>query len=244
MILRKKIPLTFFYTDQELNNTDKKKLLDKGLKLITPKIIDYFRELIKCYKNLAYYQFLGFLLAGKELKTLSQQDLTVPAIRGKYSSKEHCYIFGIQPNKLIPLATVLHRKMKSEGVLPSSYQRLVKKKKINEIKEFISQSRGVFPTNIIISFEPKGKFFNPSGKSVNDISFGELKLPRKYQSITVIDGQHRLFAYDGLEAAEKDLIYVIGFERMPVDNQIKTFVNINEKQTKVSSSLMCTLSLA
>lgn len=236
--IRNKNTAYVFYTDQELKESESRKLIEKGIKLITPKMLDYFRELTKCYKNLAYFQLLGYLLKDKEIKTFTKEDLTVPAIRGKYSNKDYCYIFGIQPYKLIPLTTVLHRKMSFNEELPTSYQRLVKKKKINEIKEFISKYRGVFPTNIIISFEPKGKFFLPKGPAKNDISFGELSLPRKYNSITVIDGQHRLFAYDKLEMSKTDLIYVIGFEKMDLKEQIRTFVNINEKQTKVSSSLM------
>lgn len=228
-----------FFTTQSLNKSDKKKLKEKGIALLNRTVLDYFNELIRQYKNLAYYQFLAYLLNGKPIKVFDKGDLEIPAIRSKYSNKEYCYLFGIQPAKLIPLASVLHRRLNLDEDISENYQRLVKKQKIKEIKKFITEERGVFPTNIIISFETKGRnFFKPLGNRINDIQFGMLTLPRQYQSITIIDGQHRLFAYDGLEESNKDLIYVAAFHKMKPEKQVQTFININEKQTKVSASLM------
>ncbi len=228
-----------FFTTHDLSKHDKLKLKEKGIAILNRKVLDYFHELIKLYKNLAYYQFLSYLLNGKSIKSFEKEDLEIPAIRCKYSSKEYCYLFGIQPAKLIPLASVLHRKMNVDEDVSENYQRLVKPQKIKEIKKFITAERGVFPTNIIISFESKGAdYFRVQGSKVNEIHFGMLSLPRQYQSITIIDGQHRLFAYDGLEEAGRDLIYVVAFHRLSAEKQVQTFININEKQTKVSASLM------
>jgi DGQHR domain-containing protein len=148
------------------------------------------------------------------------------------------YLFGVHPATLIPLSTVPHRKLDFDHAENNNYQRLVKKSKINAIKKFIKDERGVFPTNIIISIESGKQHFKTSGKAINDIQHGTLTLPRQYQSINIIDGQHRLFAYDGLEESEKDLIYVVAFIKMGLEKQIKTFIDINEKQTKVSPSLL------
>jgi len=227
-----------YYTDKLPSQTDKQKLKRSGIQLITQKTREYIEDLRKLYRNLAYFQFLGFVFAGKEIRYLEKEEFKVPAIRVKYTSKQKCYLFGIHPSRLIPLASVLHRKMDIEGNILGNYQRLVKKQKISSIKQFIKEQGGVFPTNIIISFDAKGNYFKPKGSRISDIEFGEFELPREFHSITIIDGQHRLFAYDGLEESENHLIYVIAFERMPIDQQIQTFVDINEKQTKVSSSLM------
>lgn len=235
----KKNVVFIYFTTEELSNADKQKLKEKGIPFLNRKVLDYFIELIKLYKNLAYYQFLSYLLNGKIIKKYDKEDFEVPAIRCKYSSKEYCYLFGIQPSKLIPLASVLHRKLDIGDNLTENYQRLVKAQKIKEIKKFITTERGVFPTNIIISFESKSSdFFKPHGAKISDIQFGVLTMPRHYQSITIIDGQHRLFAYDGLDEGERDLIYVIAFEKLNPEKQVQTFININEKQTKVSASLM------
>lgn len=228
-----------YFTTQTLTNPEKLKIKEKGICLLNPKILEYFKELIKLYKNLAYYQFLSYLLNGKTIKTFEKSDFEIPAIRCKYKSDDYCYLFGIKPATLIPLSSVLHRKMEIQDNISESYQRLVKAQKIKEIKKFISEERGVFPTNIIISFDTKtNDYFKPQGAKINNIQFGVLTLPRRYQSITIIDGQHRLFAYDGLEQAERDLIYVVAFHNLSAEKQVQTFININEKQTKVSASLM------
>jgi DNA sulfur modification protein DndB len=228
-----------FFTNQEIKNTESKRLSDNKIQCLTENNLNYFIELRKQYSRLSLYQFLAVILKGKNVRSISAIELTIPAIRCKYAADHYCYLFGIQPSKLIPITTVLHRKMTLGNELPESYQRLVQKTKINEIKRFIHEERSIFPTNIIITFETKKEnYFNPLAEKLNDITYGTLTLPYQYQSITIIDGQHRLFAYDGLEESDKDLIFVIAFHQMDIETQIRTFVNINEKQKRVSSSLM------
>lgn len=225
-------------TEDRLDEKASKTYREKGIRLLDPSTFDYFIELAKLYKNLAYFQFLGFVFAGQPIKKFANQELEIPAIRCKYSSKDYCYLFGIQPYKLIPLSTIFHRKMNAGADVYENYQRLVKAKKIKEIKEFISKERGVFPTNIIISFDSKSDNHFKKQGNVDEIQFGLLNLPSQFQSVTVIDGQHRLFAYEGLPESKTDLIYVVAFHKMDPERQVQTFVNINEKQTKVSPSLM------
>ena len=227
-----------YYSINNLNEADLKKLNDKGIVYLNRTSLDYFNEIVRLYRNLAYYQLLSYLLRGKSIKSISKSNFEIPSIKCKYSNREYCYLFGIQPSRLIPISTVLHRKSNVGDDISSNYQRLVNPKKIKEIKKFIKEERGIFPTNIIISFDSSGDFFKPSGSKINDIQFGLLSLPNKFQSVTIIDGQHRLFAYDNLEEADKDLIYVIAFHKLSPERQVQTFININEKQTKVSSSLM------
>lgn len=221
-----------------ISDADRDKLNKKGIIYLNTAIIDYFIELRGQYSRLAYFQLISYLCKGQQIKSISQEDLRIPAIRTKYGKKTYAYLFGVHPSTLIPLSTVPHRKLDYEDDLNHNYQRLIKKTKVNAIKKFIKQERGIFPTNIIISIESDKHDFKTSGKSINDIQHGTLSLPRQYQSVNVIDGQHRLFAYDGLEEADKDLIYVVAFDKMNLEEQIKTFIDINEKQTKVSPSLL------
>jgi len=227
-----------FFTDQEVSKSFNTILSEAGIKLITSKRLQYFDELMSNYKNLAYYQLLGYLFRDKPLLSIPKESFKIPAIKAKYSSNRYCYIFSIQPSKIIPLAVVLHRKMESHENISMNYQRLVRRKKINSIKEYIEKEGGVFPTNIIISFDSKKKNYFKVKDKISGIQFGEFELPNRYQSITVIDGQHRLFAYDKLEEGHSHFIYVIAFEKLKIEDQIKMFVDINEKQTSVSSSLM------
>ena len=231
--------VVFIYCNhKKLNELDKDRLAKKGIVYLNSSIIEYFLDLKAQYSRLAYFQLVSFLCKGQLIRSLTDQELTVPAIRCKYDRKTYCYLFAIQPRRIIPLSTVPHRKLDYEEDLNNNYQRLVKKTKIKAIKKFITEQRGVFPTNIIISIETDKPIFKPTGAAINNIHHGTVTLPRKFQSLNIIDGQHRLFAYDGLDQGFKDLIYIVAFERMELEEQIKTFIDINEKQTKVSPSLL------
>jgi DNA sulfur modification protein DndB len=231
--------VVFIYCNsQKLNEFDKGRLSKKGIIYLNSSIIEYFLALKAQYSRLAYFQLVSYLCKGQLIRSLTDEELTVPAIRCKYDNKTYCYLFAIQPGRIIPLSTVPHRKLDYEEDLNNNYQRLVKKTKINAIKKFITEQRGVFPTNIIISIENDKTVFQQTGAAINNIHHGTITLPRKFQSLNIIDGQHRLFAYDGLDQGLKDLIYIVAFERMELEKQIKTFIDINEKQTKVSPSLL------
>jgi len=234
----KKNVVFVYCNDSAISESDRNTLFKKGIVYLNTAIIDYFLELKGQYARLAYFQLVSYLCKGQQIKSITSEDLTIPAIRTKYGSKTYAYLFGVHPSTLIPLSTVPHRKLDYEDDLNHNYQRLIKKTKVNAIKKFIKNERGIFPTNIIISIESDKHSFKTFGKAINDIQHGTLTLPRQYQSVNIIDGQHRLFAYDGLEQSEKDLIYVVAFDKMDLEEQIKTFIDINEKQTKVSPSLL------
>ena len=51
-----------FFSTEELNKPDLLKLKEKGIVYLNRTSLDYFNELIKLYRNLAYYQFLSYLL--------------------------------------------------------------------------------------------------------------------------------------------------------------------------------------
>ncbi len=231
--------VVFIYcNNNSISTIDRAVLEKKGIVYLNPAIIDYFLELKSQYSKLAYFQLISYLCKKQEIKSISTESLEIPAIRTKYGKNTFAYLFGVHPATLIPLSTVPHRKLDFDDNLNHNYQRLIKKSKVNAIKKFIENDRGIFPTNIIISIESKDFRFNQFGKAINDIQHGTLILPKSYHSINIIDGQHRLFAYDGLAQAKKDLIYVVAFEHMDLEDQIKTFIDINEKQTKVSPSLL------
>ncbi|MCY4253430.1 MAG: DGQHR domain-containing protein [Flavobacteriaceae bacterium] len=235
--LNEKKNISFVYcSNVSLSETDYKILNENGIKYLNNSICEYFFELAKQYKKLGYYQFLGYLCENKTHKGLEKNALKVPAIKTKYGSRNDCYLFGINPSKIIPLSTVPHRKKSFSETKELNFQRIVKKSKISKIKKFISLKRGVFPTNIVLSINSRVKFERQN--TIGNIQYGNIQLPNKYQSLSIIDGQHRLFAYDNLPEADKDLIFVIAFERMDLEKQVQTFIDINQNQTNVSSSLL------
>lgn len=151
----------------------------------------------------------------------------IPAVQGKMGGHKY-YSFCVEPEILLRLCFVLHRTNPNRETL-SSYQRMLKKKRIKEIGQFV-EAGGMFPNSIVINFdEDKGLRFDLAS-SVDVCShskLGVLHLPKRYHSAFVIDGQHRLYGYAGSEYRKTNAIPVVAFENLPSEKQAELFVDIN-----------------
>ena len=207
--------------------------------------VQYYENLAVNLQSAAKYQFLGHLFRGDTIKGM---DSTVPAIKGTMGNATY-YLFSIEPARLLKFCYILHRNSAhSSADLTPSYQRLVKKDRLNKIRKFIDEGNHFFPNNIIISIETKNKTekelnFDPAPKSFNSerTKLGTLHLPQTYQSAFVIDGQHRLYGYSDTKYAESDVVPVIAFVNMTKSNQVEMFMDINTNQKAVDVNLRNTL---
>ena len=196
----------------------------------------YYQKLANYLGASAKYQLLGSLFANTEIKGM---DSRVPAIKGKMGGLEY-YTFLIEPEKLLKMGYVLHRTNAHndyEDLLPS-YQRLIKKDRLKAVRQFIADG-GYFPNSLIVSIDASRPLrFEPASSAANATAkIGTLYLPQNYQSIYVIDGQHRLYGYTDSPYAATNTIPVVAFENLDKDTQLKLFVEINENQKKVSKGL-------
>jgi len=89
------------------------------------------------------------------------------------------------------------------------YQRLVDKKKIKNIREFLVTKSEAFFNNIIVAL-PDNVFFidrDENPRAIDDLGDFEqccIILPSELNSICVIDGQHRIFAHYEGAASDKN----------------------------------------
>lgn len=195
----------------------------------------YYRRLSKILGHAAKYQFFANIYKNREIKSLSRD---VYAIRGKMGSFTY-YQFSITPDELMKIAFVPHANT-SDAEHEDYYQRLVKPGRLKSISEYITSEGGLFPTNIVIglSIGDKELQFSQSSPKTNGITPGVLKIPGQFGCANIIDGQHRLFSYAGLKEASTELLPVIAFEKMDIDEQSKLFIKINGEQQKVSKNLL------
>ena len=213
-------------------------------------IYDFDEDAYKYYSGLvdrlgrsAKYQLLGDFFKKQTVKGI---DSLVPAIRSKMG-KETYYSFTIEPSKLLKLGYILHRINANNDMMPT-YQRLINSQRLTAIRKFVNEGN-YFPNSLIVSIDTDGKElqFDKAQDScqVKDsvATVGILHLPQKYQSIYVIDGQHRLYGYSESEHADKDCIPVVAFVNLDKDKQVKMFMDINENQKKVSKDLRNTLNI-
>ena len=225
-----------FYTYQTVAEGTQEAIRRAGFILLTPERVENFKELKKNHPDLAHYDLITFICKRKKIiEFVNGNGIEIPAIRAKYGFKRQIYLFAIHPAKLLKLARIPRRvdHGKRDDEHPN-YQRQLKEAKVKQIRKFIKDEGGVFPTNIIVSINSKPEFKGFKGSS----QFGILELEPEFGSITIIDGQHRLYGYNGTKESERDYVFISAFEDLSANDQLETFFDINKKQTSVSSSLM------
>lgn len=200
--------------------------------------IDYFEQLSENLGFAAKYQLFGKLFKNQHIPELNTK---VPAVKGKIASGHIFYSFSIEPTILLKLGYILHRTETNAKTL-NAYQRLVKKSRLKKISEYINNG-GYFPNSIIINIETKSTKalqFDKASQISHDSTtdFGVLHLPKRYRSIFIIDGQHRLYGYSKANFNPKQLVPVVAFHNLPYKEQTKIFVDINHQQKSVPANLL------
>jgi DNA sulfur modification protein DndB len=227
------IHVSFVIATRGIRWTDDDKELAKNNRIFVWKEaeLEYYGDLIKHLANSAKYQLYSILFPNKKIYEL--KNIKIPAIRGGRGKIKY-YSFIIQPKKLLHVAYIHHRRSTPEELL-GSYQRMLKKARLEKIDKFISAG-GYFPNNIILNFT-KSPIFEKRDEE-GDIAYGILKFPPYYASAWVIDGQHRLYGYANNEKKSRDTVPVLAFDSLDIKEQAKLFVEINKEQKAVSSNLL------
>lgn len=222
-----------------LSKADQDRLNDWDIIHFSDTTVDYYSELVKHLGSSAKYQLLGNLFAKAEISNMEDR---IPAIQGKMGNHTY-YSFSIEPERLLKIGYVLHRKEANKSMMPT-YQRLIKKKRLTEVQKFVNEG-GYFPNSLIISIDTNGRglqFDAASMKVDGCISrIGILHLPKRYRSAYIIDGQHRLYGYSDSAYASNNSIPVVAFVDLDQQEQMKIFMDINENQKSVDKSLRVVL---
>jgi DNA sulfur modification protein DndB len=221
-----------------INSNDLELAKKENITLMDEDSVNYFLDIIKTTGTVSRYQLLSDFFNNQEFDHLR---VSLPALKTKIG-KHEAYLFTIQPSKLIPISFIAHR-AKGEAADVSSFQRLVKGRRLKDIRDYIEgETEGFFPTNILLNIDTNGKGpkYNTLMKN-EDVEFVLLTLPASYKSAWVIDGQHRLLAYDESELKDKQNLCVLAFYDMDPSLQANMFVDINNKQRRVPANVIIEL---
>jgi DNA sulfur modification protein DndB len=215
----------------EINDSDRDYAKQQNIALLNEYDFEYYNMLQSNIGTAAKYQFLSDVFENTEVEGLG---IKVPAVRGKMGPHTF-YSFAIEPARLLPISYVSHRAKNS--IDETTYQRIIKKSRLNEIRTYVEEKNGMFPNSIIINFHTgkKNLRFDKSSDvdSGTKAQHGILYLPKRYKSAWIIDGQHRLYGFTGTDVAEKMTVPVVAFENLDGFTEAKMFVDINSKQVKV-----------
>jgi len=205
---------------------------DKNILLWSRGDLEYAEKLANQLGALAMYQLYSIILGDKEVKPLRR---SYPALKGTMGSHKF-YSFLIPAKELVQYAYVHHRSLTEIARAAQAYQRMLKRTKLRNIEQYLSEENRYFPNSIIVNFSESLRWDQIKAFGEGGMAIGAIVLPGRYGCAWVIDGQHRLY---GAARLERDVpLQVIAFENLNQAEQARLFVDINHRQTSVPATLL------
>jgi DGQHR domain-containing protein len=230
----------YCYAINDTENKDdelSKKLKSKGIVFWNKDTVRYFYSTSDMLGYITKYEILREM---KVKPTISSQ--AENAVRILQNGQE-LFLLGMSPSNLLRMAYAFRR----TSLRDKSYQRILDRNKLDQLKEFYKTNKDFLLANsIIIAFDDDKEIQNELDWDRN----GDKKLhfPTSYCCAWIIDGQHRVYAFketkyvDPKKLESKQFkIPVVAFRKLPPHKQSRTFVNINYYQTKINTVLICDL---
>jgi len=153
-----------------------------------------------------------------------------------YVGDHPAFAFAAKVNTLLESCYVFRRRKRDAG-----YQRALNLNRISSISRDINQNKILaYPNSIVVSSQTtiteKKHYKEDCPKPI------EIRLPTSYCELKVIDGQHRLLGFAHADELKKETyLSVIAFEQLPLQEEMKIFIDINSKQKKVDRNLVLLL---
>lgn len=241
--------------NEELNRADFPDYpnIQKSLYIIKPNTLEYLRQLSNLIGHHSKNEFLSSMEFTPEEYGERDESIKLEFLKAdnKYITgnkvKADVYLLKFKVDQLLRIARVSRYEgipfILEEENTKHNYQRLLIESKIENIsKNFIEDDkRKLFPNTITLVL---------SNECIEETKSGltKLSIPKKFSSIDIIDGQHRLYGYTKnnirQETLEKSEILATGikFRTSKIEditkNAAKVFVEINSNQAKVKNNLI------
>ncbi|MGL4759627.1 MAG: DGQHR domain-containing protein [Patescibacteria group bacterium] len=210
------------------------------------RIIEYSTSIGKWAKNYFLHNFGINHTNDNAISIYQKENLLIinknKKVSGQDSPLADLYTFTTSPYKLLDIAHV-HRKDELPSLQDSNYnyQRLLNDGKLQEIrKNALIDSDFMFPSNILVILSKECKY------SQDGVNNSYLHIPNKYGSISIVDGQHRLFSYadkkvksimsDNCQIKVTAIDFDTSDEDLIRQSSARVFIEINVNQTKVEIS--------
>lgn len=266
------IQVRFIYCSRYSFKANYKKTIPNPEYLDYPEL-RYFKNLTNCIRNSSRRELINFLdvkpdkvgFEGQTDIALNSQSYTaslLPEKNSGFPSGHKVVSFYVDPQALLRRAYVLRRDGWKDS--DSLYQRMISKSKIDKMRTYLKDEKRVFVNNIIVTLPHdteilETKITNDGAieipcdpKSITSTTNVHVRIPDRDNSIGVIDGQHRIFAYyeasdDDKEIAKlrkKQNLLATGIiypKNLSFDKkerfEAKLFLEINSNQTSPAANL-------
>jgi len=237
------------------------------LKFLEKPSLKYFVSLSNSIKKSTQYEFIDFLgiqfsdfgdqvVSGRLPQSQPYEGHILPEHHSDFPKGYKVLSFYTDPAALLKRCYVLRRDGWQQG--QSLYQRMIQKGKIENIRKYLVSEKRVFINNIIVTLPPETRITKTDGthfqkKEMKKPEAVHLTLPDKFNSIGIIDGQHRVFSYhEGGKFDEKisilrtrqnllvtGIVYPDGMDDLEKTKfEAKLFREINSTQTTAQGELL------
>jgi DGQHR domain-containing protein len=170
---------------------------------------NYFKKIASTIRHSARHELFAFfglkykdvgdgLLAPGGAPSDPYEGSVLPESSSSFPAGYKVVSFYIDPAALLPRAYVL----RTEGWRDAGavYQRLISKKKIDSIREYLRHEGRVFVNNIVVTLPSSTKLLDDNGDTVAPSKLTKtspvwVQIPREFNSVGIVDGQHRVLSY-------------------------------------------------
>ena len=264
-----RIQLIYLYiTDGQETFTESEKQEFSQMHLWGRNELEYFKWHSTCIKQSARYELYDSLgikyrqigpQRGARQPRVIETPIIYPTNFMGLPPQSKIVTFMMSASDMLQMCFVLRKDgWRTTGGL---YQRLIDKSKMKAIRRHLIKKQISFYNNIIVSLPKDVKVSKADGTTVSlldvEPSFGEqgisLCLPEEYNSLCIIDGQHRVYAYheggvhddvvNSLREERHLLVTGIAFPKSMSDadclkHQSEIFLDINKNAKPIAPDLL------
>lgn len=237
-------------TGKQLTKNDTDYIRNENMEVWTEKEISYYEAIVAAIGKYTKYEIIYSL----GLKTEEEKNIhNVYALRlaqPLIDSTREVFVFSTSPEFLLKTSVIFRRARGEAG----TYQRMLRKRRLPKIANFVSRPDAIFPLDIIVALGDRvipSKLDQSRFRDVENrpITIARdkasevyiLQIPMEYGSLEVIDGQHRLFGFARVndEKVRKDFnLLVAGIRGLSLSQKRDVFVSINATSTRMDPNLV------
>ncbi len=205
-----------YFTKNKLNPTEEDIELFKPVTLVEHSTLNYFQKLSSNIRRSSRSEIFRFLGLESDdvgiVRSSGSQDkisttIICPPDSTGHTNGVRIVSFMLSADSLIRNSYVLRKDNWENSI--ELYQRLIERNRIQSIRRHLAKKKTTFYNNIIVTLPRNISFTDENNNAVELIDIQDYKkshtllIPNEFNSICVIDGQHRIFAHyegdDGLE---------------------------------------------
>jgi DNA sulfur modification protein DndB len=240
----------FVSTEKEISPENKRYAEDNKMRVWSMDDLSYYQTLVDTIGEYAKYEIIHALGITTEEESLTHNVLALRLHQPYSNSTQDLFMFTITADKLLKTCAVYRRAQGSS----EAYQRMVRKERLKGIRDFLTKPSALLPPNIILHLGPNVYWEpchlptsaggNPTNLSrANDYELVVLRIPLRYASLEIIDGQHRLYGFVDTEPATQQSfnLVVLGMANLTSEKRRDTFIAINDNSRRVDPNLVAFL---